>query len=130
MPDDVSRFIDSLPIEAAATLQQPVASGYSVLDWLNVWEWCSKTLSKEGSMMVQEYINCLSCRDRIATFSASAPLTIESALRSLLDSLDRRFKQVTVDDSGAEVGAHFSIGSRSENGFWWRRRPVILPRGW
>jgi hypothetical protein len=127
--DRVSQFADLMSTDALARLEIPDISGYSAIDLLRTWQWCSSALDGKAAMMAQEYINCLSCRDRIEKLSLDMPAEAEASFRELVDDLDQQFLQATVDDGGVAISAYFAVGDRTVN-MWWRRHPSITPKGW
>ena len=68
-----------------------------------------------GYYLIDEYLNDLDSRAAIGEAISQAPPELKTKLSSLLDRLDNRFVQSTVNDGGAEFSR------------WKRRKPTDIP---
>ena len=94
---------------------------------------CLATIAAAGDdyYLIDEYINDLDIRDALEDVRAALPAASQAGFGALLEQLDQRFKEVTVDDGGDalhdQVSHPAASGMRSLDGWWWRRRPIVLP---
>ncbi|MGW4792968.1 hypothetical protein ACWEPC_11215 [Nonomuraea sp. NPDC004297] len=118
--------------EAAASAKEPI---YGVLSSFRMWECLIHEMEEEwpggGYCMVYEYINDLTVRDGLEEYCEALQGMARTKLAGALDRLDERFRAVTYEDGGAELGRYWRpLAEGRETGWWWTRRPKDLPSGW
>ncbi|WP_169949915.1 hypothetical protein [Microbispora sp. H11081] len=81
--------------------------------------------------MVYEYLNDLTVRDGLEEYCEVLSGKLRAKFRRAVDRLDERYRAVTYEDGGAELGQYWRpLSERTETRWWWTRRPNDLPPGW
>ncbi|HWS31176.1 MAG TPA: hypothetical protein VN408_00380 [Actinoplanes sp.] len=71
----------------------------------------------------------LECRDRLAEIAELIPESSRAAFDEVLATLDRRFIEATVDDSGRALADRDELAERRRHNGWWRHR-ITRPVPW
>ncbi|MEV7801373.1 hypothetical protein AB0O28_00300 [Microbispora sp. NPDC088329] len=102
----------------------PEYAAWAVYDMEQEWP-------EQDFYMVYEYLNDLTVRDGLEEYCEVSSGKLRAKLRCALDRLDERYRAVTYEDGGAELGQYWRpLSERTETRWWWTRRPNDLPPGW
>lgn len=118
--------------EVAAQVTTPI---YGVLACLRMWDHLVRDMESAWAdcdyYMVYEYLNILDVRSSINEYLDKMPVRLQHKLRRLVTDLDNRFREVTEYDGGAELRTYSKrLKDGTELGWWWFRKPNVLPPGW
>ena len=82
-----------------------------------------------GKYPVELYCESLLARDRLDQLPGQLPEPVADLLRRSVGQLDEMFKKRTAPDDTWAAEAHVSgsIADVAERGWWWHRKPLILP---
>ncbi|MEO3811223.1 hypothetical protein ABGB17_19695 [Sphaerisporangium sp. B11E5] len=123
---------EGMAAESVAQAEEPV---YGVLSSLRLWELLVKRIEQEWPGQdfypVQEYILDLTVRDGLEEYCEALRGKLRGKFRHALDRLDERYRAVTHEDGGAELGQYWRpLSERTETRWWWTRRPNGLAPNW
>ncbi|RSN67574.1 hypothetical protein [Actinomadura sp. WAC 06369] len=108
---------------------------YGVLNCLRMWENLIRRMEdgwrRQDYYMVYEYLNVLTVRNAIEDFLDAMSAGLRAKVGRCVERLDGRYRAVTFDDGGEELGKYWrSLAEGREARWWWTRRPAELPPGW
>jgi hypothetical protein len=117
---------------------------YSLRRCLWLWEGIAIIVSGEMPadhdqwFMLEEYVNLLVMRDDLEERCEALPKKARDSYRSVLDKIDKKFRDATIDDGGEAVGMFGGLNPQSgkllkdkpellaSKPWWWHRRPEPL----
>ncbi len=117
---------------AAATLTAPL---HGVFARLRMWNGLVRDMENlwaaRDHCSVHEYLHLLEARDGIERNSQRMPARLRRKFENVVGELDRRFREMTDDDGGAELSRYSrKVAAGIELSWWWTRKPKVLPAGW
>jgi hypothetical protein len=96
---------------------------FTLNEMLSAWASLVTEVEQGYDQMVDEYTNDLSCRDWLAQAWPMLTANVRAHRQDELDAIDERFKAVTIDDGGLQLGRFYAFNAK--DGWWWRRLPAI-----
>ncbi|MFF3782702.1 hypothetical protein [Streptomyces sp. NPDC001933] len=116
-----------------ALIDEPESHLYHSRAYLAEWERMVRRMESDwqptGNYPVVLYWEALLARDRVEQLPEALPRPVADLLRKSVGQLDEAFKKCTAPDDtwAAGAGVPGSLADLSERGWWWRRKPLILP---
>ncbi|MFC9971291.1 hypothetical protein ACFVH6_10400 [Spirillospora sp. NPDC127200] len=109
--------------------------GRGVLHQLRGWEGLVVRMEDKAWLqdyfVVDEYLNVLTVRDGIEELLDEMPGSLRGKVERVVRRLDARYRALTFEDGGAELGRYWRpLAEGREHRWWWTRTPVEPPRGW
>ncbi|MBG0854220.1 hypothetical protein I2W78_20875 [Streptomyces spinoverrucosus] len=135
---DFTRAVDALRRSQhgsvnAALIDEPGTPLNHSRNYLAEWERMVRIMASNwqptGRYPIELYCDALRARDFLAHLSAKLPQPVDDLLQKAVDQLDARFRSHTqLDDTWAiEAGTSDSSATMENPGWWWHRKPLILP---
>ncbi|MEU9887157.1 hypothetical protein [Sphaerisporangium sp. NPDC051011] len=132
---DLQRLVlekEGMAPEYAARVEEPA---YGVLSSLRLWENLIYDMEQEWPgqdfYLVYEYLLDLTVRDGLEEYCEALHGKPRAKFRRALGRLDERYRAVTYEDGGAELGQYWRpLSEGTETRWWWTRRPNDLPPNW
>ncbi|MGW3089738.1 hypothetical protein [Streptomyces sp. NPDC001108] len=112
---------------------EPGSPSYNARSFLAEWERMVRRMESgwhpTGKYPIDLYSEALLSRDRIDTISEQLPEPVAALLRSSVQEVDKKFKELTVRDDrwASESGLSHSPTDLSESKWWRRRKPRNSP---
>jgi hypothetical protein len=135
---EFSRTMDSLRTSRKnppdpALADEPGTTVYLSRVYLAEWERMVRRMESDwqpdGRFPAELYLEALRARDHLTQLATKLVGPVQETLRNSVDRLDQEFRKHTEPDDTwpFAAGLHESATAVSAPGWWWRRKPLVLP---